>query len=40
MSYDLFEDIFIQLLNKHAPQKILLRGNHQPFVSKNYQRQL
>ena len=33
--YDIFEHIFIQLLNIHSPQKKkILRGNQQSFMTK------
>ena len=35
LKYDEFKNIFMQTLNSHAPnKKKVIRGNHQPFMSK------
>ena len=33
-SYDKFEYIFTSKLNKHAPKKKWVRGNHKPHINK------
>ena len=35
MNYDKFKELFLTVLNKHAPQKEkLIRGNNAPFMNK------
>ena len=34
MKYDEFKEIFMQVLNSHAPSKKVVRGNNQPFMTK------
>jgi len=41
LSEEIFEKTFLHILNLHAPLKHkYIRGNQQPFLIKNYQRQL
>ena len=35
LTYDIFRNVYMKVLNKHAPEKQkTLRGNHQPFMNK------
>ena len=34
MKYDEFKEIFMQVLDSHAPSKKVVRGNNQPFMNK------
>ena len=36
MTYEAFKDIFMNIINKYAPQKEnIIRGNNAPFMSKD-----
>ena len=40
-NYESFENVFVTVLDRHAPRKtIILRGNQKPHVDKNLRKEI